>query len=296
MSSPLPARRLLLVHAHPDDETLSTGATMAKYAAMGAHVTLITCTSGEEGEVVVPELAHLAADRDDALGQHRRVELMAATALLGVSDVRHLGGPGHYRDSGMMDLPSNQRPDCFWQADLLEAATRVAAVIREVRPQVLVTYDDFGGYGHPDHIQAHRVAMYAVALAAVPSFAPELGPPWQIAKVYWLALPRSVAAEALAATPPEQRGEIFGGVDPQSAPFLIDDEWVTTAIDAREALPAKVAAMSAHASQIDMTNSFFAHVAVGGPDALGIEYYRLALGELGQVYDGREVDLFAGIG
>lgn len=295
MVTPLPSRRLMLVHAHPDDETLSTGATMAKYAAEGAHVTLITCTSGEEGEIVVPDLAHLAADHDDALGPHRREELMAAMALLGVVDVRFLGGPGHYRDSGMMGLPSNDRSDCFWQADLLAAATEVAAVIREVQPQVLITYDDFGGYGHPDHIQAHRVAMYAVALAAVPSFAPELGEHWQVSKVYWMALPRSVVTEALDTIPPEQHGEIFAGVDPQTAPFLLDDALVTTAIDARDYLPAKVAAMFAHASQIDMTNSFFAHVAVGGQDALGIEYYRLALGTLGEMVASREIDLFAGL-
>lgn len=156
---------MLVVHAHPDDETIGTGATMAKYAAEGAHVTLVTCTLGEEGEILVPELAHLAADKDDALGQHRITELAEAMQILGVKDHRFLGGPGKYRDSGMMGVDSNNREDCFWRADLLAAATDLCAVIREVRPQVVITYDDFGGYGHPDHIQAHRVTHYAIALA-----------------------------------------------------------------------------------------------------------------------------------
>ena len=104
-------RRLLLVHAHPDDETIGNGATMARYVAEGVHVTLVTCTLGEEGEVLVPELAHLAADQDDQLGQHRIGELATAMEALGVNDHRFLGGPGRYRDSGMMGLPTNDRPD-----------------------------------------------------------------------------------------------------------------------------------------------------------------------------------------
>ena len=169
-------QRLLLVHAHPDDECIGNGATMAAYAAQGRGVTLVTCTQGEEGEVLVPELAHLAADRDDALGPHRVTELARAMEALGVSDQRFLGGPGRFRDSGMewdeaghaRALPT-VRDDTFWKADLTEAADLLVEVLREVRPQVVVTYDEFGGYGHPDHVQAHRVTMYAVQLAAVPS-------------------------------------------------------------------------------------------------------------------------------
>ena len=156
MDRPDSARRLLLVHAHPDDESIGTGATIARYAAEGAQVTLVTCTLGELGEVIPPELAHLATG-GDRLGEHRITELAAACAALGIGDQRFLGGPGRWRDSGMMGLPSNDDPDCFWQADLATAAAELAEVILEVRPQVLVTYDANGFYGHPDHIQAHRV-------------------------------------------------------------------------------------------------------------------------------------------
>ena len=183
------APRLLLVHAHPDDETIGSGATMAKYVAQGAQVTLVTCTLGEEGEILVSDLAHLASDKTDGLGSHRFIELGNAMAELSVSDWRLLGGAGKYRDSGMIGTPPNERLDNFWRSDLLEAAKHLVEIIREVKPQVLVTYDDFGGYGHPDHIQAHRVAHYARELAAAKSFAPELGEPWLIEKHYAKRVP-----------------------------------------------------------------------------------------------------------
>jgi N-acetyl-1-D-myo-inositol-2-amino-2-deoxy-alpha-D-glucopyranoside deacetylase len=160
-----PNKRLLLVHAHPDDESIGTGATMARYAAEGAQVTLVTCTLGELGEIIPPSLAHLAAEKEDRLGEYRIGELAAACAALGVTDHRFLGGPGRWRDSGMMGTAGNDDPRCFWRADVDEAAAALAEVIREVRPQVLVTYDANGCYGHPDHIQAHRVAWRAFELA-----------------------------------------------------------------------------------------------------------------------------------
>ncbi len=154
-------RRLLLVHAHPDDESIGTGATIAKYAAEGARVTLVTCTLGELGEIIPPSLAHLAAESEDRLGEYRIGELAAACAELGVTDHRFLGAPGRWRDSGMMGTEANDDPRCFWRADVNQAARALLDVIREVRPQVLVTYDANGFYGHPDHIQAHRVACRA---------------------------------------------------------------------------------------------------------------------------------------
>src|ERR1022692_886220 len=159
-----PARRLLLVHAHPDDESIGTGATMAEYAAAGAGVTLVTCTLGELGEVILPELAHLAWDAGGGLGKYRIGELAAACRALGVSDHRFLGGPGRWRDSGMMGLPANDWDGSFWSADVDEAARQLLSIVREVAPQVMVSYDANGFYGHPDHIQAHRVARQAFEL------------------------------------------------------------------------------------------------------------------------------------
>src|SRR3712207_2858791 len=185
-------RRALFVHAHPDDETINNGATMARYVDEGVSVTLLTCTLGEEGEVLVPELAQLAADQADQLGGYRIGELRAAMAALGVTDARFLGGAGRFRDSGMMGTPANQHARAFWNADLDEAVAHAVAVVREVRPQVVVTYDENGGYGHPDHIQAHRVAMRAVDAGADPAYRPDLGDAWDVAKGYWCSVPRSV--------------------------------------------------------------------------------------------------------
>ncbi|MEZ5160201.1 MAG: N-acetyl-1-D-myo-inositol-2-amino-2-deoxy-alpha-D-glucopyranoside deacetylase [Marmoricola sp.] len=193
-----PSKRLLLVHAHPDDESIGQGATMAKYVAEGVGVTLVTCTGGEMGEILVPEFAHMAADQDDTLAEQRQVELSNAMEVLGVTDHRYLGGFQTYRDSGMKwhadghaIAADDVHENAFWHADLTEAADHLVQVIREVRPQVMVTYDEFGGYGHPDHIQAHRVAMYAAQLAAVPSYKPDLGQPHDIAKIYWGAMSAS---------------------------------------------------------------------------------------------------------
>src|SRR4051794_159779 len=238
-------RRLLLVHAHPDDETIGTGATMAKYAAEGALVTLVTCTLGEEGEILEPGLEHLAADRDDALGQHRIGELAAAMEALGVRDHRFLGGPGRWRDSGMMDTPANERPECFWRADLDEATRELVAVMREVRPQVVVTYDENGGYGHPDHIQAHRVAVAAFDKAGDPSYAPGTGEPWQPAKLYYTAFPKSVLQAGIEAMKAAGHSDFFGVDSADDLPFGVPDDEVSTEIDASEYLDAKTAAMRA---------------------------------------------------
>jgi N-acetyl-1-D-myo-inositol-2-amino-2-deoxy-alpha-D-glucopyranoside deacetylase len=286
----------MLVHAHPDDETIGTGVTMAKYVAEGAEVTLVTCTLGEEGEIRLEEFAHLAADKQDSLGEHRLIELGAAMAELGVRDWRVLGGPGRFRDSGMVGTASNENPDCFWRTDLLVAATELVRVIREMRPQVVVTYDDFGGYGHPDHIQAHRVTHYAIMLAASSTFGPEFGAPWQVTKVYWSAFPKSViraGIEAMRALGSEHRDSEFAAMDPDDIPFACDDELVTTTIAAPEFLPAKMAALRAHGTQVDVSGGFFALVDNVGVEAFGTEYYRLAMGPAPS--DHLETDLFAGI-
>ncbi|MFG2076720.1 N-acetyl-1-D-myo-inositol-2-amino-2-deoxy-alpha-D-glucopyranoside deacetylase [Nonomuraea maritima] len=297
-------RRLLFVHAHPDDETIGTGATMAKYAAEGSHVTLVTCTLGEEGEIIPADLAHLAADRDDALGAYRIGELAAACQALGVEDHRFLGGPGRWRDSGMMGAASNDHPKAFWGADLDEAAGELVKVIREVRPQVLVTYDDNGFYGHPDHIQAHRVARRAYELAAKPGFGE--GEPWQVAKFYHTALPRSVMRRGVEGL--REAGLGFTIEDVDDIPYGCTDDAVTTEIDARPWAGNKIEAMRAHATQITVRGTWFALSNNIGQEVLGVEHYILAMGVAGPPVPGppveaggvgepynRENDLFAGI-
>ena len=289
--------RLLLVHAHPDDETIGTGATMAKYAAENALVTLVTCTLGEEGEVLVPDLEHLAADKEDGLGQHRIGELAAAMEALGVRDHRFLGGPGRWRDSGMMGTPANDRPDCFWQADLAEATRELVAVMREVRPQVVVTYDENGGYGHPDHIQAHRVAVAAFDAAGDASYAPGLGEPWQPAKLYYSTFPKSVLQAGIDAMKAAGEVDFFGVDSAEDLPFGVADDLVTTEVDASDHLDAKTAAMRAHKTQIAVDGPFFALSNNVGQKAFGTEYYMLVQGSLGPQDGphGREADLFAGV-
>jgi N-acetyl-1-D-myo-inositol-2-amino-2-deoxy-alpha-D-glucopyranoside deacetylase len=285
------------VHAHPDDESINNGATMAKYVAEGAQVTLVTCTLGEEGEVIPPGAAHLASDRDDALGPCREVELVEAMKQLGVTDHRFLGGPGRFRDSGMMGVEQNDREGAFWAAEIDEAASHLVEVIREVRPQVLVTYDPNGGYGHPDHIQTHRVAMRAADLAADHGFRPELGAPWEITKVYWNRVPRSAAIEgftrlreALSEPGLLPFTKVASIID---IPGVVDDWIVTTEIDGTAFASAKAAAMRAHATQIAVAEPFFALSNELAQPLFATEYYELARGR--REGGGRETDLFEGV-
>ncbi|RBY95975.1 N-acetyl-1-D-myo-inositol-2-amino-2-deoxy-alpha-D-glucopyranoside deacetylase [Blastococcus sp. TF02-8] len=289
-------RRLLLVHAHPDDESITTGATMARYAAEGAQVTLLTCTLGEEGEILVPELAQLAADQADQLGGYRIAELRAAMAALGVTDIRFLGGAGHYRDSGMIGTPANARARAFWNADLDAAAAHAVAVVRDVRPQVVVTYDPDGGYGHPDHIQAHRVAMRAVDLAADAGYRPDLGPAWDVAKVYWCRLPRTAVRESDAALAAAgERVPFLPSAAIEHAPFVVDDDEVTAVVDAADLTARKSAALAAHATQITVREGFFALSNHLGQLVRGTEWFQLVRGVPAVDGSGRETDLFAGL-
>jgi len=293
------SRRLLLVHAHPDDEVITTGATMAYYAAQGVGVTLLTCTLGEEGEILVPEYALLAAAEADQLGGLRIGELAAALSALGVTDHRWLGGAGRFRDSGMMGEPANKHPRAFWRADedeaVFEAAVSAAVdVVRDVRPQVVVTYDDRGNYGHPDHIMAHRVATAAVERAGDPDYGS--GEPWQVAKLYWICVPKSQirrSYEALSAI----QDRPFDVADPDELPFGVGDELVTSVIDATGFGEQKVAALAAHRTQIAVDGPWFALSNMLGQEILALEYYTLVRGTLGPDRDehGRETDLFSGI-
>lgn len=279
--------RLLLVHAHPDDESINNGVTMAHYVTAGAQVTLVTCTRGEEGEVLVPELAHLASSEEDRLGEHREGELADAMRALGVVDHRFLGAPARkYRDSGMMGTAQNDRPDVFWQADVDTAARDLVSIIEEIRPQVLVTYDDFGGYGHPDHIQAHRVAMRAAELAA-----------WKISKIYWNTMPRSVMEAGMKAM--KEKGidafDDWGSVD--DIPFLKPDDVVSAVITAPDQVDKKMAALRAHPTQITVDGPIFALSNNLGQGVFASEYYTLVRGEKGPDLNeqGWETDLFSGL-
>jgi len=278
----------MLVHAHPDDETINNGVTMAHYVRKGHHVTLVTCTRGEEGEVLVPELSHLASGAEDKLGEHRLGELADAMAVLGVTDFGFLGeGSVRYRDSGMMGTPPNEREDCFWKADLDSAASVLAKEMLAKKPDVLITYDEFGGYGHPDHIKAHQIAMRAAEM---------IRNEWEIRKIYWNTIPISVIEAGISAM--KEVGSDFWGVEKaEDFPFAKPDELVTTVVSNEELVDLKMAAMKAHATQITVDGPFFALSNNLGVKVWGQEFYTLVYGEKAGPFDsqGREIDIFAGL-
>ncbi|GIG65470.1 N-acetyl-1-D-myo-inositol-2-amino-2-deoxy-alpha-D-glucopyranoside deacetylase [Phytomonospora endophytica] len=287
------ARRILFVHAHPDDESIGTGATMALYAAdPGTHVTLVTCTLGEEGEIHVPALAQLEAAQADQLGGWRIAELNAACAALGVEDHRWLGGAGRYRDSGMMGLPTNDNPRAFWSADLDEAAAHLAEVVREVRPQVVVTYDANGFYGHPDHIQAHRVTVRAIELASADH---------TVDKLYYTTVARRDLAEMFDHFKQSAENPFAEVERVEDLPFGAKDEEIDARINATGTGERKLEALRAHASQIPGGDWMFTLAAELGEAGLEVEYYTLATGKRGpgtRTVEGGpewETDLFAGL-
>ncbi|HEY0237735.1 MAG TPA: N-acetyl-1-D-myo-inositol-2-amino-2-deoxy-alpha-D-glucopyranoside deacetylase [Friedmanniella sp.] len=279
-------RRLMLVHAHPDDETIANAVTMAQLVAEGGQVTLVTCTLGEEGEVLVPDLVHLDADHEDALAPQRLAELTDAMDRLGVTDFVRLGGDGRYRDSGMAYDDRGRaiardvlRDGIFWTADLLEASNDLVALIRDRRPQVLVAYNEIGGYGHPDHVQAHRVAMYGYLLAGVPGYRPDLGEPWTVARVVW----STMSATRMAAMIKELRAagdtETFAGwEDAGEVPMLSPDADIAAVIDGTAYVGQKLDAMRAHATQIRPDGMFFAGGKMSVDTMWSHEFYRFAAG------------------
>lgn len=299
-------KHLLLVHAHPDDESIGQGATMARYVAQGVGVTLVTCTGGEMGEILVPEMEYMAADKDDTLADQRKIELDNAMKVLGVTDHRYLGGFKRYRDSGMQwhesghAVPADDvHENAFWNADLTEAATYLVEIIREIRPQVMVTYDEFGGYGHPDHIQAHRVATYAAALAAVPSYRRDLGEPHDIAKIYWGAMSAAKVRQGLRDLRAAGDHTTFEGMDPDGdlPAFMVEDDALSAVVEADDYAAVKMEALKAHRTQIAVDGPFFALANNQGNEIWGTEFFRIAKGTPGPTGDdGLETDLFAGLG
>ncbi len=213
---------------------------------------------------------------------------------LGVTDHRFLGGPGKYRDSGMVGTPPNERPESFWQADLDTAAADLVVVLRETRPQVLISYDENGGYGHPDHIKANRVMHRAAELAADPGFRPDLGAPWDVAKIYHCTIPNSFLQAGIDALRAAGETDFFGGAErAEDLPFGVPDELVTTIVNADDFIEAKMAAMRAHATQISVDGPFFALSNHLGQKIWGTECFRLVHGDPGAVPV--ETDLFAGL-
>ncbi|TQF74315.1 N-acetyl-1-D-myo-inositol-2-amino-2-deoxy-alpha-D-glucopyranoside deacetylase [Rhodococcus spelaei] len=289
-----PARRLLLVHAHPDDETITTGGTIARYVAQGAEVTVLTCTLGEEGEVIGRTWAGLVAGRADQLGGYRVLELTTALAALGVAGPRFLGGAGRWRDSGMIGTPSADHPRAFVGADHDEAAEALVAVIRELRPQVVVCYDPEGGYGHPDHMQVHRLTTAAFEAAGTVRY-PHAGIPWVPSKLYWTVTEANSLERGV-----ESIGELPSGwrmPEPGELP-CVPDETVTTTIDVRGVLDRKVSALAAHATQVTVapTGTEYALSNNIAQPILAEEHFVLVRGTRGETAaDGRERDLFSGI-
>jgi N-acetyl-1-D-myo-inositol-2-amino-2-deoxy-alpha-D-glucopyranoside deacetylase len=253
--------RLLFVHAHPDDETLTTGLTMASYASRHYDVQLLTCTLGEEGEVIPPSLAHLCADRDDSLGPWRREELRAAMSVLGVKHTvlgedPQRGVASRYRDSGMAGTASAERPDAFVRADRGEAATMVAAHIRAVRPDVVVTYDEQGGYAHPDHIQTHRVTMSALSVLAAEAEADGTAAPVAfciLTPVSWATQDRAWLHDNLVS----DADCVVLRQDEPFPPSVVPDERVTHVVEEPTLIETQSRAMAQHATQVVVHRGYY---------------------------------------
>ena len=271
---------LMAVHAHPDDEATGTGGVFARYAAEGFRTVLVTCTDGGCGDgpggVKPGEPGHDPA----AVAALRRVELEASCRVLGIDELELLG----YADSGMMGWPQNDAPGSFWTTPVPEAAERLAELIRRHRPDVVVTYDENGFYGHPDHIQAHRITMEAVARTDVP------------AKVYWTTAPHSMMEEfgRVAREFGEDWDEPEEGSAEQGAapPIGLPDEDITTWVDVTKFGQQKFDSLRAHASQSD--SIFFLNLGVERFTRLmGVETFVRVRDTTGAPVP--EDDLFAGL-
>ncbi len=301
-TKPRQPRTLMTVHAHPDDETIGTGGLMARQVLEGDRVVLVTCTDGALGEIVVPAMA--TPENHRRLGEIRSGELAAAMAVLGVTEWENLG----FRDSGMVGTPGNDDPRCFWRANLDEAAGRLVWLVRTYRPDVMTTYNDFGGYGHPDHIRTHDVAVRAFDRAGDPDWYPEQLEaglePWTPLKLYEQAIPDSVRqgmAERLAARgerspweapadlPEEQRAEF----EARLSRMVVPDLAITTWVDIADVLDRKWEAIRRHVTQISDDGPFMSLGLEGWREAWAREAYVLRESRVTTRLP--ETDVFAGI-
>ncbi len=281
----------------PTTRRITNGATIAHYVARGAQVRVVTCTLGEEGEVIGDQWALLAVDHADQLGGYRIGELTAALHALGLDGPVYLGGPGRWRDSGMVGTQARHRQR-FSDADQREAVGALVAIIRELRPHVVVTYDPNGGYGHPDHIQTHVVTTAAVAAAGSSGDYP--GQPWSVPKFYWTVIARSAFTAGWEALGPEDLHDewIVPPPDGDFGELGYPDNDIDAVIDDPDALPAKIAALRAHATQLTVGPTGRT-LALSNNIALPIvaqEHYILAAGTAGdRDARGWETDLLSGV-
>jgi LmbE family N-acetylglucosaminyl deacetylase len=301
----MPDRRLTLmtVHAHPDDETIGTGGTMAKAVRAGHRVVLVTGTRGELGEIVVKDMD--TPDNHRRLAELRAAELEGAMGVLGVTEWENLG----YRDSGMMGEPGNLDPRSYWQIDLDEAARRLVWLIRTYKPDVMTTYNSFGGYGHPDHIRTHDVAVRAFPRAGDAAWYPEQITdaglePWAPSKLYETAIPASVrnamnerlaelGVDSFWRPPEDATPEVLAEFEERMAKMLVPDEDITTWIDISDSVDQKWEAMRKHVTQISDESPFMRFGLDGWREFWGKESFILRESTVETAKP--ESDLFAGL-
>lgn len=277
---------LLAFHAHPDDESITSGGLLASLADTSVPVTVVTATRGEAGEI---HNRSDAAQVQDRLGEIREAELAAALDVLGVGPPRFLG----YRDSGMMGTEDNARPDAFWQADFFEAVGRLVAIIRETRPDVITAYDPFGGYGHPDHVQVHRVGTAAYWAAADIGRYPASthGAPWVPSKLYWTTWSRDRMVKVRRQMSGDLGADPSGAVEEPAAGSL--ETHITTTIDVEPWFDRKHRALLCHDTQFAADS----WIRTLEPDALQqfIGFESLTLVHSVVECDPTDPDLFAGV-
>ncbi len=271
---------ILAVHAHPDDETISTGGILAKYSEQGFRTALAYGTRGEAGEILNPQF--VSPEQGLNIKEIRAIELEAAVKVLAVDSVYYLG----YRDSGMAGSPENHHPQAFARADIGEATTRLVEIIRQVRPQVIVTYNEKGTYLHPDHIMANRVTVRAFQASADPHFEIDRAlKPWQPAKLYYTAIPLERIRRMYRIA--KEQGE-----DPGFDPDVIGtkEEKISATVDVRKYLAQKLEALNCHQSQLN-PNSLFRRMANEfREEVMGYEHFQCVYGC--RTNGTRETDLF----
>ncbi|HZB97442.1 MAG TPA: N-acetyl-1-D-myo-inositol-2-amino-2-deoxy-alpha-D-glucopyranoside deacetylase [Candidatus Sulfotelmatobacter sp.] len=277
----------MAVHAHPDDETITMGGVLAVYADRGIETSVVCCTDGKLATIVDPSMPEETTR--PRLTEIRRDELRQACSILGVREVHFLD----YGDSGMAGEPSNQAPDAFWKADIEEATGRLVTHIRRFRPHVVVTYDANGGYGHPDHIQTHRITLLAVEAAYLSTLYPDSGPPWQVSKLYYTAFPFRAARAAMELAAAANLDPPFGDRAVEDLPFLTPDELATTEVECRDGVVRMREALRAHRSQIGPDWPLLALSDEHIVENFSKQYFQLAISH-NRHGDG-ETDLFSGI-